>query len=83
MEKVKQLQQIKKKQLKKLNASSQDLDSPLASGQNSPGKSCPRRTVLPFYVRLILYLRQIDSVFNLQGEKVERNLIDHLYFIVS
>ena len=41
MEKVKQLQEIKKKQLKKLNASSQDLDSPLASGQNSPGKNCP------------------------------------------
>ena len=38
MDTVKQLQEIKKKQLKKLNASSNDLDSPLASGQNSPGK---------------------------------------------
>lgn len=37
MDTVKQLQEIKKKQLKKLNASANDLDSPLASGQNSPG----------------------------------------------
>ena len=59
MDTVKQLQEIKKKQLKKLNASANDLDSPLASGQNSPGTLI--QTIYLKNTSIRVSSRQLDS----------------------
>jgi len=66
MDTVKQLQEIKKKQLKKLNANSNDLDSPLASGQNSPG-TLTETIYLKKYVNCQSIIKTIRPRFYLSG----------------